>query len=416
VVVEVNADPGGGAGGDWIPFAQQPEPGDGRKSARTSLAALPDGQHLVRAQTRDRAGNVAERALGTVASDHTPPRISDVRVARPPRGPTAIAEVAYTAVDPSPGVGVVGAAPPRVGPPCHGEDWTSPGASGPGRVAVRLPSAGVHAVTVRVRDRLGNEAESAPVAIRVPSAADARLAPSPSPGPNAGEPPGAGVAWAARQVRRFHERRGIRSSARLRVVRTAAQWRRILGAGDARTYSGFTADDGAVFLGPAATRALELLAAARRAGAAGSRADVDRMAMGLAVLLHETLHATGPSAAEDVAATRSGRAFEEGFTEAATVDLLRPLAAGLDLPAGLRQRLLAAAGRYRPAYRAEVAWARALSAAATGAPPASRRARAWRVRVADTWGAGRWARLAAATGRDEATLRASAAAAAAARG
>src|SRR5215207_2800309 len=31
VAVEVNADPGGGAGGEWVPFAQQPEAGDGRK-------------------------------------------------------------------------------------------------------------------------------------------------------------------------------------------------------------------------------------------------------------------------------------------------------------------------------------------------------------------------------------------------
>jgi hypothetical protein len=139
-----------------------------------------------------------------------------------------------------------------------------------------------------------------------------------------------------------------------------------------------------------------------------SRADVDRMAMALAVLLHETLHATGPSATDDVAGTRSGRAFEEGFTEAATIDLLRRFAASLDLPAGLRGRLAAAVRRYRSAYRAEVAWVRRLSATATGAAPMSRRARAWRVHVADTWGAGRWTRLAAATRRDEEALRASA--------
>ncbi len=132
------------------------------------------------------------------------------------------------------------------------------------------------------------------------------------------------------------------------------------------------------------------------------------MAMGLAVLLHESLHATGPTAAEDVAGTRSGRAFEEGVTEAATLDLLGPLAAGLDLPAPLRRRLVAAAGRYRAAYPAEVAWVRRLSARATGSARGSPRARAWRVRAADTWGAGRWARLAAATGIGEDALRASA--------
>ena len=103
VVVEVNADPGGGAGGDWVPFAQQPEPGDGRKVARTSLAGLPDGRHLVRARTRDRAGNAAEPVLGTVLADHTPPVVTDVHVASQAAGPTGIAEIAYTAVNPSPG-------------------------------------------------------------------------------------------------------------------------------------------------------------------------------------------------------------------------------------------------------------------------------------------------------------------------
>src|SRR5262245_46872554 len=115
VVVEVNADPAGGAGGEWAPFARQPDPGDGRKVARTDLAGLPDGRHLVRARTRDRAGNAAEPVLGTVLADHTPPVVTDVRVARQAGGPTGIAEIAYTAVDPSPGVGLAGAPAPRVG-------------------------------------------------------------------------------------------------------------------------------------------------------------------------------------------------------------------------------------------------------------------------------------------------------------
>jgi hypothetical protein len=405
VVAEVNADPGGGAGGAWVPFAQQPEPGDGYKVAWTGLAGLPDGHHLVRVRARDRAGNVAERVLGTVLADHTPPVVTDVRVTRPPSGPTGIAEVAYSAVDPTPGVGLAGAPPPRAGPPGGREDWTYAGASGPGRVAVRLPSIGVHAVTVRVRDRLGNEAESAPVMIRLPTAAqaaDARVAAPPSPGARAGRAPSPTVAAIYRAARRFHARRGLRLSARLRVARERAEWRRVLGVADARSYSGFADFGGAVFLGPAATRALEALG-----GAAGSlsRADADRVAMGLAVLLHETLHATGPQAAEDVAGTRSGRAFEEGVTETAALDLLRPFVAGLDLPAGARRRVLAAVGRYRPAYRAQVAWARRMSACATRAPATSRQARAWRIGVADAWGANRWARLAAATRRDEGSLR-----------
>ncbi len=416
VVVEVNADPAGGAGGGWVPFAQQPEPGDGRKVARTSLAGLPDGRHLVRARTRDRAGNAAEPVLGTVLADHTPPVVTDVHVASQAAGPTGIAEIAYTAVDPSPGTGLAGAPPPRVGPAGSGEDWTAPVASGPGRVAVRLPSIGLHAVTVRVSDRLGNVGVSAPITVRLPTAAqaaDRRTGPVPSPAPSAGEAPGAAVAWAREQVRRFHARRGVRLTARVRVARSADAWRRTLGLDDARAYSAYTTFEGTVLLGPSAARALQLLVDGRhrtRVGVAEtiSRADVDQMVMGLAVLLHETLHATGPSAADDVAATRSGRAFEEGITEAATVDLLRRFVARVDVPAGLRRRLLAAAARYRPAYRAEVAWARRLSARATGSKPGSARARAWRVRVADTWGADRWARLSAATRTPEEQLRAGA--------
>ena len=46
-----------------------------------------------------------------------------------------------------------------------------------------------------------------------------------------------------------------------------------------------------------------------------------------------------------------------------------------------------------------------MSARATGAAATSARARSWRIAVADTWGADRWTRLAAATDRSEATLR-----------
>ena len=187
----------------------------------------------------------------------------------------------------------------------------------------------------------------------------------------------------------------------------------LLGVADAREYSGFTSFDGAVFLGPSATRGLQLLVDARHRVRVGvgetiSRADVDRMTMALAVLLHETLHATGPSAADDVASTRSGRAFEEGFTEAATLDLLRPFVARLDVPAPLRARLAAAVARYRTGYAAR--WR-----GRGGCPPARRgrrRARDGRApggsRVADTWGPQRWTRLAVATGTAEDELRAGA--------
>jgi len=50
-----------------------------------------------------------------------------------------------------------------------------------------------------------------------------------------------------------------------------------------------------------------------------------------------------------------------------------------------------------------------MSAAGTRSAAGSARARGWRIRVADTWGGDRWSRLATATGRDEAALRARAA-------
>ena len=131
--------------------------------------------------------------------------------------------------------------------------------------------------------------------------------------------------------------------------------------------------------------------------------------LGLAVLLHESLHETGARAPDDILGTLSGRAFEEGFAEAATHDLLPGLVAGLDLPADLRPPLLAAAGRYRPTYVVERSWARRMAAIATRSSADSPRARAWRIAVVDRWGADRWQRLVAATGLDEARLRAGAA-------
>lgn len=357
-VVEVNADPGAGTGGAWVPFAQQPDPGDGRRVARTDLAGLPDGLHLVRVRMTDRAGNTSVQNLGTIASDRTAPVVTDLVVARAPDRPTVLAELAFTAVDPAPGVGFVGARPPVVGPVGAGDDvdWATAGASGPGRVAVLLPGPGDHAVTVRVCDRLGNRGESAPPTIHVPTLAEAidgRVTPPPSPRSGPRNAPGAALAWAYRGVRAFHARRGPRLSARLSVARTPADWRRLLGPADAGRHAGYANLSGEVFIGPAATHSLERLWAERRRRATvarpgASRADVDRITMGLAVLLHETLHATGPAAVADVRGTRSGRAFEEGFTEAATLDLLPRLVADLDLPVSLRARLRAAVGRYRP--------------------------------------------------------------------
>lgn len=416
ITAEVNASPLGDAAGEWIPFTTQPPPGDGRRTATTHLGGLPDGRHLVRVRSRDRAGNAGAVVIGSVVSDRTPPRVADVSLAQPVTSPTALAELLYRGDD-SAGVGLSGARA-RVAPVGSGDevDWAVPGESGAGRVLVRLPGPGVYVVTVRLFDRVGNRGESAPVTIRVPTpaeAVDAAVGPPLGVDTRLGAAPSRRVAWVAGQVRRFHRDRGVRLTARIRVARDGAAWRRLLGTTAASRYTGYSTMRGAILLGPAANRGLEVVGALGlrtvRAGAT-SRADLDGAVLGLAVLLHESIHESGPRARSDVLGTRSGRTFEEGFAEDATLQLLRGAVARLDVPPDARARLLAAVGRYRPAYGAEVAWARSVSALATRSAPGSRRARAWRVRVADTWGADRWARLAVATRRDAASLRAQAAA------
>ena len=415
ITVEVNAGPLGDAAGPWVAFRQRPEPGDGRKLAHTDLAGLPDGRHLVRARTRDRAGNAADLGLGTVVSDRTPPVVTGVRVARPASAAGRIAEIAYSAIDA--GVGMVGAPRAQVAPPGadDGADLVVPGASSLDRVAVLLPGAGVHLVTVRVRDALGNRTESAPLAIQVPTPqeeADRRVEPRPRApvAGSAGDAPGAQVLWAVARVRGFQSRRGLRLRSAVLVARSATRWRSLLGAAGAGRYTAYTTFRGDLLLGPAATRGLDALGRGRRAGprAAPSHADLDAMVMGLAVLLHESLHATGPVAAADIRGTRSGRAFEEGFVEATTVDLLPSLIGALDVPPPLGAGLRAAARRYRPAYRAERSWARRMSARATRRPAGSPAARGFRAGVTDRWGSDRWTRLARATGLGEAALRADA--------
>jgi hypothetical protein len=416
IAAEVNASPLGDAAGEWVPFATQPAPGDGRRTATTHLGGLLDGRHLVRVRSRDRAGNAGAVVIGSVVSDRTPPRVADVSLARPVTSPTALAELLFRGDD-SAGVGLSGARA-KVAPVGSGDevDWAVPGESGAGRVLVRLPGPGVFVVTVRLVDRVGNRGESAPVTIRVPTsaeAADAAVGPPLGVDTRLGAAPSRRVAWAVGRLRGFHRERGVPLNARVRVARDGAAWRRLLGTAAAGRYTGYSTMRGDILLGPAANRGLEVVGGlglrTMRVGAV-SRADLDGAVLGIAVLLHESIHESGPRARADVLGTRSGRTFEEGFAEDAAAQLLRAVVADLDLPRDARGRLLAAVGRYRPAYGAEVAWARRVSALATRSGPGSRRARAWRLRVADTWGADRWARLAAATGRDAASLRAQAAA------
>jgi hypothetical protein len=280
-------------------------------------------------------------------------------------------------------------------------------------VLVKLPAAGSFTVTVRVRDRAGNRGESAPVTIRVPGAArpgDALNVPIPVVGRRGSSAPGANVTWAYRQARTFHARRGVRLTAKLRVARSRNGWRQLLGGRAADRYAGFADLRGTVLLGPAATRGLASIRGAQGGAGRLTRADADAAAMGLAVLLHETLHATGPVSRTDTLTSKSGLAFEEGFTEAATADLLFVFVTSLDLPPGVRGPLAGAAVRRRAAYGPEVAFARRMSRLATRRPASSAAARAWRIRVADTWGADRWDRLADAVDRSETVLRRQAAA------
>jgi hypothetical protein len=280
-------------------------------------------------------------------------------------------------------------------------------------VLVKLPATGSFTVTVRVRDRVGNRGESAPVTIRVPGTArpaDALTMPLPVVGRRGAVPPGANVTWAYRQARTFHSRRGVHLRAKLRVARSRSGWRRLLGGRTADRYAGYADLRGTVLLGPAATAGLASIRGARGGARNLSRADADAAVMGLAVLLHETIHASGPVSRTDSLTTKSGLAFEEGFTEAATEDLLYVFAASLRLPPKVRGRLAAAVRRRAHAYRPEVAFARRMSRLATRTPATSSTARAWRIRVADRWGADRWALLADATGRSERVLRKQAAA------
>jgi hypothetical protein len=278
---------------------------------------------------------------------------------------------------------------------------------------VKLPASGTFTVTVRVRDRVGNRGESAPVTVRVPAArrnADALDARLPVVSGRGSAAPNADVRWAYRQARTFHARRGVRLKATLRVARTRAAWRTVLGGRAADRYAGYADLRGTILLGPAATAGVASIRGAHGGARRLSRADADAAVMGLSVLLHETIHATGPKARTDSLTTKSGLAFEEGFTEAATADLLFVFVTSLDLPPGVRGPLAGAAVRRKAAYGPEVAFARRMSRLATGRPASSGTARAWRIRVADTWGADRWDRLADAVRRSETVLRRQAAA------
>ena len=115
VVVEVNADPGGRGGREWVPSPSSRSRATGaRWPGRTSRGSPTAATWC----GREPATGPATRPSGARdgPADHTPPVVTDVRVAGQPSGPTGIAEIAYTAIDPSPGVGLAGGAAAAVGP------------------------------------------------------------------------------------------------------------------------------------------------------------------------------------------------------------------------------------------------------------------------------------------------------------
>ncbi|MEW6581779.1 MAG: hypothetical protein AB1416_03370 [Actinomycetota bacterium] len=407
IVVERNTSPGGDDGGLWEAVPSQPATGgDGPKSARLPTALLPDGAYLLRVRSTDRAGNAGARTLGAVRVDRRAPVVTGVRVVRGPTAADRSADIAFTAADPQPGSGLAPDGVTITGPGGAPVHWR--GTAGPGETTahVALPAAGTHTLIVRATDVAGRTGESGPVDVTVPPGTGAgatgttpgrtRTLPAPLTAPRRAAPRGAAAVYAA--LRRYHARRGTPLTARLTATASTAEWRRILGD-DAPRYDGYTSFAGDVLLGPATVRALDELWRGRHARRAPGRAAADRITRALAVAMHETIHATGPTDQTDFA-TDPGRALEEGLAEAAAVDHLPRFIATLDTAPAVRRALRAATRRYRPAYRPQVDWIRSLSQRATRTPAA------WRITAADTWGGTRWDELAAATGTPIPDLRA----------
>ena len=408
-VAEINAAPDGGVAGAWRAFDQQPERGDGPRVALTGADDLADGRHVVRVRSRDRLGHEGAAQLGALVLDRQAPAIDAPREGEraDPRSVTIglIAPVADR--------GLAGLARVTVAP--AGSDdavdwWGGFPASAGGALTLTVPGPGDHTLVVRAWDAAGNRSESAPVTVRVLSEAEYAAAhppravvPTPNePGPRAGRPANAAVRAAWSSAVRFHHRRaGPRPAGTPRIVASPAAWRALLGPERAARLGGYATVDGRVFLGPTATAGLGSLRrarAARRATRPPSRADLDRMVAGLAVVLHESLHVSGAAADPTDLRTEPGRALEEALTEAATVDLLGRYVASLPVSRPLKARLRAAVRRYRPAYRPQVVWLRRVSARATGRSATAPVTAAWRVGAADRLRPGGWDVLAPGLG------------------
>ncbi len=414
-LVEANTSPAGDEAGIWVPFPVQPPPGDTLpgKFARLPAAGLAPGLYRSRVTATDRAGNVGVTQLGVI--DFQPPVIGNVRVAEPPSVGDKAATLEF-AVSDGAGAGVDPAATVYVYVK-GASTYTGFAPVSEGRIRATLRDEGDFELVLRVEDRGENIGESAPLPIQVryrsgpttgrPEVPDTvKRVPVKLFAARERPPTGASTRWAVRSVRRFHAQRGVRFSARVSAARSREEWRTVLGTGQADRYIGYATFDNQILLGPPVTAGLGGLYRARRPQAAQpTRLELDRMATALAVLLHESLHATGPRAREDFRLTSSGRAFEEGITEAVTLDLLPSLARSLGGSERFQRALRRAVGRYRPAYQRQVNRIRRLSTEATGKPWANDEAKRWRIMVADRWGRDRWVLLERATQRGEENLR-----------
>lgn len=413
--IEINGAADGTAAGDWI-AAGPPVPGGlGAQRIVVPLEALGDGAHLARAVSRDRLGNLSVTDLGPVIVDRSPADLAGSAVITDPDDPRSLVVRVRLQVSDR------GLAP-------LGEYTVAPAGSPPEadlrirdhRYAegyIRLPRAGAQQVEIRLPDAAGNVG-TLTVPVYVPTLDDFPRwilqnpggVPAPAPAASvpasAGRSAGAGARLAWTAAVRFHRARaGLRLTGLPRTVRRPAVWARLLGPGRAAVYAGATVDGNRVLLGPRATAGLTLLQ--RAAGGRlrrVARADIDRIVTALAVVLHESLHATGPVSVLSPAVDDPATSLEEALTEAATVDLLARYVNHLRVGEPLRSRLRAGVRRYRPAYRAQVVWMRRVSVRATRAPVNSPPARAWRIAAADTYGDDRIRLLARATGEDELAL------------
>jgi hypothetical protein len=170
--LEVNWSPAGDGAGAWLPVPGWSPSADAEQVAHVPGAGLPEGAHLVRASTADRAGNAATTVLGLAYSDHAAPTVENVRVVAPPTAASQAVEIAYRVADPAPGSGV----PPDAATSLTDEmgvarHWEGTRGAGEQRIRAYLPGPRTYRLVVRVTDRAGNVGVSAPLVVASPAPA-----------------------------------------------------------------------------------------------------------------------------------------------------------------------------------------------------------------------------------------------------